>query len=285
MSFIQAAASVVKRADLSLSGPTSAATNTPLATSNTPMASNLAALPTNLIMADLPSLSELPALETASFTTPVIVTTPVIEVQNLRGNPFIATTNFPRGTVFIGFGSGFAAILALFGLYHLFKSLIASTVAMKTANSEKRVYQQFADNAMKRENNWALAGLGNYQGAGTKLSLFQEVTGSNNVDSNSSFYEQMAPTKHQDFTNMFISPTKEVMAGKSRSLVDSQINMSTLGYGKNGFNPARSSQHVQSMYFHDTLSTSSVAASTRTPERYKRRNVPSMFLEDLVNDK
>ncbi|RKP28689.1 hypothetical protein METBISCDRAFT_4109, partial [Metschnikowia bicuspidata] len=220
-----------------------------------------------------------PIRTTASFTTPVI------EVPNMKGNPFIASTNMPRGTVFIGVGSGFAAILALFGLYHLFKSLMASTVAKKTVNSEKRVYQHFADNAMKGENKRALAGLGSYTGAGTKLSLFQEVTGSTNLDTNSSFYEQMAPTKHQDFTNMFISPTKEVMAGKSRSLVDSQINMSTLGYGKNGFNPARSSQHVQSMYFHDTPSTSSVGASTRTPDRSKRRNVPSMFLEDLINDK
>lgn len=85
---------------------------------------------------------------------------------------------------------------------------------------------------------------------------------------------------------MFISPTKDVMAGKSRSLADSQVNVSTLGLGKSGLNTVgnRSSQHMPSMYFNETPSNSTLGVPTRTPDRPKRRTVPSMYLEDLLDD-
>lgn len=248
--------------------------------------SNTAALPG---LSTSTTLGGLPALPSLTQTTSASYTTPPIDIPSIKGNPFISSSNKPRGTVFIGVGSAVALILLLFGLYHLVKSLMASTLAKKTVNNEKRSYQRFADNAMYRDSNRSSTIFENLVVPGSRMSTFNKGAGSmagSQFDANASFYDQVAPTTHQDLTNMFISPTKDVMAGKSRSLVDSQVNVSTFGLGKGGFNTAgnRSSQHFPSMYFNDTPSNSTVAVPNKTPERPKRRTVPSMYLEDLIDD-
>lgn len=239
---------------------------------------------------ELPSLASssdalpvLPSLSTSSAT----YTSVSMVVPSSRDNPFISSTTKPRGTVFIGLGSAAAFVLLLFGLYHLIKSLLASTVAKKTVNNEKRAYQKFADNAIYRENNRSSTIFENLTAQTSKMPSFGKGPSSFSVAQNdNSYYELMVPTTHEDLTNMFISPTREVMAGKSRSLVDSHVNVSTLGYGKSGLNTAgsRSSQHVPSMYFYETPSNSTIAVPIRTPEKPKRRAVPSMYLEDLLDD-
>lgn len=104
-------------------------------------------------------------------------------------------------------------------------------------------------------------------------------------DISTSYYDLMPPTTHQDLTNMFISPTKDVMAGKSRSLADSQVNISTLGLGKAGINSVanRSSQHMPSFYYNEAPSSINIPVPNRTPDRPKKRTVPSMYLEDLLD--
>lgn len=286
---------LVERADLPLlqTGSTSTSSAQPSSSLTQASSSLTQASSSQSTSGGLPSISSssggLPALPSLTQTTSASYTTPVIEIPSVQGNPFISSSSQPRGTVFIGVGSAVALVLLLFGLYHLFKSLMASTLAKKTVNNEKRAYQRFADNAMYRDNNRSSTIFENMAVPGSRMSTFNKGPGSvagSQYDVNGSFYEQMPPTTHQDLTNMFISPTKDVMAGKSRSLVDSQVNVSTMGLGKGGMNAAgnRSSQHIPSMYFHETPSNSTVGVPNKTPERPKRRTVPSMYLEDLIDD-
>lgn len=259
---------------------TSATDSQSSATLGTTTGTNLKALPqmSTTTSAGLPGLTTLTPT-TASFTTPAI------EVPSSKGNPFITSTTKPSGTVFIGVGSAVAFILVVFALYHLIKSLMARSLAKRTVNNEKRTYQRFSDNAFYGNN------------TNRSSTIFENLAGpkvppkggsytASQYDANNSFYDLMPPTTHQDLTNMFISPTKDVMAGKSRSLADSQVNVSTLGLGKPGLNTVgnRSSQHMPSMYFHETPSNSTLGVPTRTPDRPKRRTVPSMYLEDLLDD-
>ncbi|WPK26954.1 hypothetical protein PUMCH_004325 [Australozyma saopauloensis] len=255
-------------------------------TSQKSAAPNLANLP-QMSSSKAGGLPGLPTLTTTSATSATF-TTPAIDVPSIKNNPFISSTNKPRGTVFIGVGSAVAAVLVLFGLYNLIKSFMASSLAKKTVNNEKRSYQRFADNAAYRDNNRSSTVFDNLTTVGSRLPPGPgSYTGSQYEGSNS-FFELMPVTSHQDLTNMFISPTREVMTGHSRSLADSQVNVSTLGSGRPGLNAIgnRSSQHMPSMYFHEGASNSTVGAGavpTRTPER-RRRAVPSMYLEDLVDD-
>lgn len=245
----------------------------------------------------------MPGLTTSTTATSTSedYTTPSVGVPSNTNNPYISRASEPLGTVFIAVGSIVAVVLIVFALFHLIRSLAASSVAKKTTNNEKFAYEKFAQN-----NNAAygahLTPLSSvffnqaHDGSVAKLPLLSSrnsVFGGSHAGDASTIFNSEAAS-NTDLTNMFVSPTKEVMAGgrvKSHAFSGSQTNVSM--YGKPLLVPAsnRHSQVVPNLYINDLFNNSDYAMAqpqlqSRSPDnrpRAARKNVPSMYLDDLID--
>lgn len=148
-----------------------------------------------------------------------------------------------------------------------------------------------------------------YQGSVAKLPLLssRSIYEGSQAGGEGSIHMSEAPhaTSHHDLTNMFISPTKEVMThgrNKSQQLFDSSFSL----YGRNSTNdpaPAtnRHSQLIPSLYINNEFGNSDYSISEAGAEsraassppldttanalnaKPKRKTLPSMYLEDLID--
>lgn len=265
---------------------------------------------------DMPDLnSDLPALADGStYTTPSIV------VPISGNNPFIIRENNPTGTVFIAVGAIVGAILLGFTLYHLIVSVTASRMAKKTLAMDKKIYEKYHHN-----NSTAYGFTGGVTPTSTTFNFGHENHGSisklplmnpskvfsgnfngSQQGDNSTIYASEtngAATDKRDLTKMFISPTAEVMQHKRvRTSQYNPIfsNASLAGSTANLNNPGnRHSQLVPSLYMNMEANNSedglkegsehpaySINSSQQnTPGRNNRRALPSMYLEDLIDQK
>lgn len=202
------------------------------------------------------------------------------------------------------------AILLSFAAFHLYKSLTSSRIAKRTLDDEKLAYQRYS--GLFGGN---VAPLGTtyfnnnteYQGSVAKLPLLNAsrgaVGGSQAGDDSTIFnYEGNHATSHQDLTQMFVSPTKEVMTHnkvRSQHANGSITNVSSL-YGPSSTNmsnpsPAtnRHSQLIPNLYIDEEINNSDysiaqMGVQARQPKedgtmpREGIKTLPSMYLEDLI---
>lgn len=244
------------------------------------------------------SSTGMPGITTTSTTSTDGYTTPSVGVPLNASNPYIFRTSKPLGTVFIAVGSVVALILFLFLMFHLIKSFTASSTARKTVDNEKFAYHEFAQN-----NNVAYGGSimpqtstflnTEYQGSMNRLPLLspsrspQMFGGMDPNDSGTLNYTDNAASQH-DLTKMFISPTKEMTGSRIKS---QQFNASVTNFSLHGASmsdvgllPALpKNQAVPSVYLEEDYSQSESSVPPRTP-RNKRKTIPSMYLEDLIDE-
>lgn len=242
------------------------------------------------------------------------ISTPSMAVPPSTDNPYIYRLSNPVGTVFIAVGSIVGAILLAFVCFHAYKSVRASMLAKKSNRGEKRMYEKYNQNKAYGGNltpSTTNLFSTEYQGSVAKLPLLSSRSiyegsqrGGGNDASTIHMSDAPVATSHHDLTNMFISPTKEVMThgrSKSQQLFDSSLSL----YGKNGNNepPAATNRHSQlipSLYinnelgnsdysFPDAVAASESQAASSAPAlnqngaKQKRRTLPSMYLEDLID--
>ncbi|EEQ40391.1 putative vacuolar membrane protein [Clavispora lusitaniae] len=259
---------------------------------------------------DMPSATTkakgMPSLDTSTTQD---FTTPSVTVPPNHNNPYIHRTNHPSGTVFIAVGSIVGFILLAFLAFYVVKSILASRLAKKSLRNEKSMYERFSKN-----NSTAYGGLSpshsnfvgtEYQGSVAKLPLLngggqRSIFGGSQADTSTIYNGEVAATSNHDFTQMFVSPTRQVMKTskqKSPNWNGSAANVSL--YGKSATtmaNPSpatnRHSQVVPQLYLNDRLNNSEVFSSTSTNQkaedatgspRSKRKTVPSMYLDDLID--
>lgn len=246
---------------------------------------------------DMPTILGMPTLTT---TTKETFSTPAVSVPPSTNNPYILKNSQPLGTVFIAVGSVVAAILIAFMLYHLFKSLSSLRMAKKTLNNEKFSHHRFSAALTPLTSGYFNT---EYQGSVAKLPLLtsnKSAAGGSQVGDNSTIfnYDGSQRASHHDLTQMFVSPTREVMTHhRTKSHNNGSVtNVSSL-YGRSTTNLANpspaSNRHLQAMpnvYINDEVSNSeySVAQSppqrTREPGLTPRKQLPSMYLEDLIDN-
>ncbi|ODV80519.1 uncharacterized protein CANTADRAFT_25033 [Suhomyces tanzawaensis NRRL Y-17324] len=250
----------------------------------------------------------------AAQTTSESFTTPAIKVPNSIVNPHILRETNPSGTVFIAVGAIVGAIIIAFILYHLIVSLTASRLAKKSLAGDRQLYEKYQNNNNTAYGGAAgltptnmtfdsklpflsptktvLTGLGGGMGGG-----MGSLAGGSVVGDNSTIYasEAGAATSKHDLTKMFISPTAEVMQHKrvrSSQYGGSTTNLSMLGGSTTNLIPA-SNRHSQmpSLYINnDNNSEYSLSQAGSAPHqghtpRSNRKTIPSMYLEDLIDEK
>ncbi|RCK67863.1 hypothetical protein Cantr_03128 [Candida viswanathii] len=255
-----------------------------------------------------------------TLTDPNAYTTPVVSVPPNNDNPFIIRQSNPAGTVFIAVGAIVGAILLGFILYHLIVSLSASRLAKRSSADDKKLYEKYQTN---NNNAYGFSGMTpqstlnnfttEYGGSVSKLPLlnksFGNINGSQAGD-NSTIYQSevgAAVTSKHDLTKMFVSPTAEVMQHKrvrSSHYNPSLTNLSFGGSTSNLVNPSpatnRHSQVVPNLYINQEGNNSDyslsqaglMAPSTQQQQQTQqqlstpanRRTLPSMYLEDLIDN-
>lgn len=216
-----------------------------------------------------------------------------------NGNPYISRTSQPLGTVFIAVGSVVAVILLVFALFHLIKSLTASSLAKKTVDDEKIAYKKFAHNNNVAYGQPGLFQNTEYKGSVSKLPLINGLSGLGATlgaeYSSSGLSDNERAASRHDLTSMFISPTKEMTGNRvgSHNFNSSVTNLSV--YGRtgaelgNGLAPNRNSTIIPNYYINDSFNNSEYnltpeATNSGAPGERKQRNpIPSMYLEDLID--
>lgn len=257
----------------------------------------------------MPTLSS-----TQSFTTPSVTVPPNSQ------NPYIVRTTNPSGTVFIAVGAIVGVILLGFILYHLIVSLSASRLAKKSVYDDKQIFENYQSNNNTAYGltpsttftfgnpNQSIAKLPLLNGSKTGLTS----SGSQLGDTSTLYQSDVGvPTSKHDLTKMFISPTEEVMThhrAKSTQFGGSIANLNILN-GSNS-NLASPGQHVPSLYMNNETNNSDYSLSTNTKSqtqsnrashlsnlgaasagadnslnvKHNRKTIPSMYLEDLIDE-
>ncbi|EDK41256.2 hypothetical protein PGUG_05354 [Meyerozyma guilliermondii ATCC 6260] len=250
---------------------------------------------------DMPSLSDdMPTLSSSdSFTTPSIV------VPSSNDNPYIQRQYNPSGSVFIAVGCIVGFILLAFIIYHLFRSMRASRLAKRSWTGTQNIEEKRHNSGLYGLTPTGTSGLSTlnteYRSSVAKLPLLNHQHNKSSfsgldVGDNSTLYASEAGATRNDLTNMFISPTAEVMAHKRNK---STSNLSSLGGSTSNFNsvlpaPAtnRHSQIVPSLYINSDTNNSDMALSSKqseasvqpraTPGRANKTTIPSVYLDDLI---
>lgn len=251
---------------------------------------------------DMPSLTnDMPSLSSSdSFTTPSIVVPPS------KGNPYIQRQHNPSGSVFIAVGCIVGFILLAFIVYHLFRSMRASRLAKRSWAATQQVEEKRRNSGMYGLTPTGTSGLSTlnteYRLSVAKLPLLNHqhnkslFSGIELGDNSTLYASEAGAATRSDLTNMFISPTAEVMAHKRNK---STSNLSSLGGSTTNFNsvlpaPAtsRHSQILPSLYINSDTNNSDMALSSRqseasvqpraTPGRGEKKTIPSMYLDDLI---
>lgn len=234
------------------------------------------------------------ALPTLSTTDGDSYTTPAISVPPNNNNPYILREKNPNGTVFIAVGAIVGAILIAFVLYHLVRSIKASSLAKRTLQSDKQMYEKYQNNNNSAYGNGlapnspSLYMNTEYQSSVAKLPLLSHhpsksvLSGLNNngsqVGDTSTIYasETGAATSKHDLTKLFISPTAEAMThkkarasyyGGNANAGASVTNLSLLGNSTTNLAnpPAASNRHSQlipSLYVNNEINNSDYTLST-----------------------
>ncbi|OBA23434.1 hypothetical protein METBIDRAFT_28783, partial [Metschnikowia bicuspidata var. bicuspidata NRRL YB-4993] len=229
-------------------------------------------------------------------------TTPSIGVPSNSDNPYISRTSQPLGTVFIAVGSVVIVILLGFALFHLLKSFTASSLAKRTVNNEKVAYQEFAHNNNVAYGQPGLFNNMEYKGSVSKLphvngSQFLSGMGGLATEYSSSGISdtERAASRH-DLTNMFISPTKEMTSNRtgSHNFSNSVTSLSVFGRSYtdmgHGTPPNRNASTVPNYYMNESINNSDSylplesSGSGAPGERKPRNPIPSMYLDDLIDN-
>lgn len=281
--------------------------------------------------------SDMPTATTSSNGMPAITTTtsetistPSMTVPPSNNNPYIARYSGPSGLVFIAMGCVVGAILIAFAAFHLYKSLSSSRMAKRVSNNEKMAHQRFAGAFGGGLTPLTLAHFNNteYQGLVAKLPLLNltksqvggsqfggsragssvvngsvvngsVVNGSVAGDDSVYNYENPHATSHHDLTQMFVSPTRDVMTHhrtRSHQVSGSVTNVSVYGRSTTNLNnplPAtnRHSQLIPNLYIDENINNSDYSLAqlqARQPNadgsmpREGLKTIPSMYLEDLI---
>lgn len=270
-------------------------------------------VPTDLASLDFEIRADLPLVTTSKTTglpkllsSTLDYTTPSVGVPTGVDNPYIYQSTKPLGTVFIAVGSVVAFILLGFVVFHLIKSITASSTAKKNLYYEKLAHGQYAKN---NTNAYGNKGSDNsifnnteYNGAVTKLPLLsssrQSMLGFN-PDMSSTSYSDLAPLSKHDTTKMFVSPTKEMTYARHGGALAVTGSMSNLAMSSNNgsevnTSPMASKRHSQvipSFYIDDRFSNAESSVDRRDvsplqarPGGEKRMTTPSMYLDDLLDD-
>lgn len=248
------------------------------------------------------------------------VSTPPISVPPNDNNPYIIREVNPNGTVFIAFGAIVGAMLIAFVLFYLIKSIKASSLAKKSLAGDKKIFEKYQSNnntaygiTPTSTNNLNMNS--EYQLSVAKLPLLSQhqtsnMGGGSQVGDTSTIYasETGHATSKHDLTKMFISPTAEVMTHKrvrsSHYGGGSTSNLSLLGGSTSNLaNPTpatnRHSQLYPSLYINNDTNNSEYSLNAASqPQnaptspsnqglavpRSNRKTIPSMYLDDLIDD-
>lgn len=253
---------------------------------------------------DMPSATTaMPSLSSSSET----YTTPSITVPPNHDNPYILHSNATSGTVFIAVGTVVGAILLAFILFHLIKSIRASSLAKKEMFGDKHMYEKYQNNnnnAYGLTPSTTLNLNSEFQPVVSKLPLFSHhpsksvisMGGSQFGGDTSTIFASETGQQPHDMTKMFISPTAEAMnsikGGKNPSVANLSLVVAST---TNLSNPVpatnRHSQLIPSLYLNTEINNSEYsmgpasppATESRAPNRGKTP-IPSMYLEDLMDD-
>ncbi|KAM9923895.1 hypothetical protein OXX59_004896 [Metschnikowia pulcherrima] len=291
--FVTASLSFVARADMPTlnTGTSTTSTSSSSSSSSSRGSSSSSSGSTSRASSSSSGSTGMPTISTSSSSSSSAgFTTPSIGVPSKNGNPYISRTSQPSGTVFIAVGSVVAVILLGFALYHLIKSLTASSLAKKTVANEKFAYQKFVHN-----NNVAYGGSSStlfnteYKGSVSKLPLANGSQYFGNDFSNPALSETERATSRHDLTSMFISPVKEMSNNRasSHALNNSTTNLSV--YGRSGADTVDASNaNRPNYYMNESINNSEYNLSPETQnarngERKPRNPIPSMYLEDLID--
>lgn len=289
--------STTSTADSTTTGSTSGSTDSSGSTSTaSALTSSMPGVTSSSSSSGMPGIS---STTTSTSTSSADYTTPSVGVPSNTNNPYIYRAKQPLGTVFIAVGSVVAVILVAFAIFHLVRSLAASSLAKKTTNNEKYAYEKYAKN-----NNAAygsqITPLSSaffdtaYRGSMASLPLLKDGQSAfgGSVTGGDSTLAGSEVASNNDLTNMFISPTREVMGGRRvrQATTGSAANVSLVGKGLSVTAlPAanRHSQPVPHLYLNDDFTNSDYSvqqSAARSPERKPRRAVPSMYLDDLIDN-
>lgn len=278
------------------------------------MASLITTISTSTLLRrdDMPSATTgMPSLSSSSES----YSTPSVSVPPNHDNPYILRTSAVSGTVFIAVGAIVGTILLAFILYHLIKSIRASSLAKKEMFDDKQMYEKYHNN-----NNTAY-GLtpsimnADYQQSVSKLPLLSHHRSKSVLSGfggdNSTIYASEAgqQTTSHDMTRMFISPTAEAMynvkGGGAKNASLSVANLSLVGSSTTNLSnpqPAsnRHSQLIPNLYVNNEINNSEYSINhfaspashpvssprflTRSPIRKNGKPIPSMYLDDLMDD-
>lgn len=237
-----------------------------------------------------------------------LFSTPSVTVPANDHNPYIHREGRLTGTVFIAVGCVVGAIILAFVLFHLIRSLRASMLAKRSSNGEKSMYENYNRNRLY--SNSVSSSSTNflnteYHGSVAKIPLMSSKSiydGSQAGGDTSTLHMGDTPyaTSHHDLTNMFISPTKEVMSHSRNKSQPNILASSSLALG-NEPSPAlnRHSQLIPNMYLSHAVNNSEYSllehaagmsgelpsnSQENSPKgRLKRKTVPSMYLDDLID--
>lgn len=253
---------------------------------------------------DMPSATTaLPSLSSSSET----YTTPSITVPPNHDNPYILHSSATSGTVFIAVGTVVGAILLAFILFHLIKSIRASSLAKKEMFGDKHMYEKYQNNntnAYGLTPSTTLNLNSEYQPTVSKLPLFSHhatksvisIGGSQFGGDTSTIFASETGQQPHDMTKMFISPTAEAMNSIKGGKNPSVANLSLVGASTTNLsNPVpatnRHSQLIPSLYLNSEINNSEYSMGPASPPVTERRApnrgkapIPSMYLDDLMDD-
>ncbi|CAG86025.2 DEHA2C06468p [Debaryomyces hansenii CBS767] len=257
-----------------------------------------------------------------TLSDPDSYTTPAVTVPANNDNPYIVRHSNPSGTVFIAVGAIVGAIFLGFIFYHLIRSLTASRLAKKTLDGDKEMYEKYQNNnstaygghgitASSTYNTESVAKLPllSHHASRQHLGGFTGASGSQIGDTSTIYAsETAAATSKHDLTKMFISPTAEVMShnrtksGHFGGSTNSLFGGSTSNLGNPSPATNRHSQLVPSLYINNETNNSDYSLNSHaqsqqgqpqqsqqqqqlnTPGKNNRRAIPSMYLEDLIDN-
>lgn len=249
--------------------------------------------------ADMPKFTKTTAMPSLTHSSDSF-TTPSVGVPSNHDNPYIHREYNPSGTVFIAVGCIVGLILLAFVLFHLFKSMRASRLAKRSWASEQRQEEKFHNGfySLTASNSGLQTINTEYRLSVAKLPLLNHqhnkslVSGIDTGDQSTLYASEAGGTSRTDLTNMFVSPTAEVMAHK-RNRSASNLGLlvgSTTNFHSVAPSTSRHSQVVPSLYLNgdsasDVLSSRQSDAQVQprsTPGRAGRETIPSMYLDDLI---
>lgn len=269
---------------------------------------------------DLPTYSAT-TTSSSSTSTSITYTTPSITIPANNNNPYILRESNLAGTVFIAVGAIVGAILLIFIFYHLIVSFTASRIAKKSTAADYRFMEKY--NGGSNHNGHTPTGStlfnvnSEYQPLVAKLPLLSHHNASRSIGggsqvggiygNESSFYQASEVgtlTSKNDLSKLFISPTAEVMGhrrNKSNTFSGSTANLSVAGGAGGSQSHMSSPQHRYSQHgvpniymnsetdYSDSLVGGAPASSISSPQRRAepgrqgRSTIPSMYLDDLID--